>query len=91
MVVFEDDMMPSRNFFSFVKVCTEKYVEMDNIAGISLYTHCINFTTGDRFIPIACDGDRISPYREYFLLESPNPFSLKDLIRRSLLTREFLQ
>ncbi|GFI22644.1 hypothetical protein IMSAGC011_01420 [Lachnospiraceae bacterium] len=57
IVVFEDDMMPSRNFFSFVKACTEKYIEIDNIAGISLYTHCINFTTGDRFIPITCDGD----------------------------------
>lgn len=57
VAVFEDDMMPSRNFFSFVKASTEKYIGNDDIAGISLYTHCINFATGDRFIPVACDGD----------------------------------
>lgn len=57
VAVFEDDMMPSKDFFDFTKQATEKYISNQNIAGISLYTHCINFQTGERFIPMKCDGD----------------------------------
>lgn len=52
LVVFEDDMMPSRDFFHFTRQATEKYIDNDNIAGISLYTHCVNFNVNERFVPI---------------------------------------
>lgn len=57
VVVFEDDMMPSKDFFLFTKKATEKYFSNQNIVGISLYTHCINFQTGERFVPMTCKGD----------------------------------
>lgn len=57
LVVFEDDMMPARSFFQFTMAATEKYIENENIAGVSLYTNCINFNVMERFIPIKNDGD----------------------------------
>lgn len=57
VAIFEDDMMPSWNFFHFMKATTEKYIDDENIAGVSLYTHCTNFNAGERFIPIRNDGD----------------------------------
>ena len=52
LAVFEDDMMPSRDFFHFTRQATEKYINDDNIAGISLYTHCINFNVHESFVPV---------------------------------------
>lgn len=59
LVVFEDDIMPSRDYFYFVKACTEKYIENNNIAGISLYTHCVNFQTGERFFPLKSEDNDV--------------------------------
>ena len=57
LAVFEDDIMPSRDFFCFMQRATEKYINNMNIAGISLYTHCVNTNIGEPFIPIRSDGD----------------------------------
>lgn len=68
IAVFEDDTMPSRNFFNFMKAATEKYIEDENIAGVALHTYCRNFNTHIRkpdvkfaarewFVPIMNDGD----------------------------------
>ena len=40
LIVFEDDMYPSIDFFRFSKAATEYYIDDDRIAGISLYTRC---------------------------------------------------
>lgn len=68
IAVFEDDTMPSWNFFHFMKAATEKYIEDENIAGVALHTYCRNFNTHIRkpdakfaarewFVPIMNDGD----------------------------------
>lgn len=57
LAVFEDDMMPSRDYFQFTEAVTEKYIGNKNIAGVSLYTNCTNFSVGEKFIPVRNDGD----------------------------------
>lgn len=57
LVVFEDDMMPAPNYFRFVRAATEKYIDNENIAGISLYTNQINFHVMEKFSPVKNDGD----------------------------------
>lgn len=57
LVVFEDDILPAQGFFSFVTAATEKYIDNNDIAGISLYAHHINFNTGQPFVPIMEDYD----------------------------------
>ncbi len=57
LIVFEDDMYPSIDFFRFSKAATEYYIDDDRIAGISLYTRCINQTVMEAFYPLTCEGD----------------------------------
>lgn len=57
LAVFEDDTMPSHNFFQFAKAATEKYIENKNIAGVSLYSHSLNYNTGQKFIPMTNGAD----------------------------------
>lgn len=57
LTVFEDDMMPAPNFFRFVRAATEKYINNENIAGISLYTNQMNFNVMEKFSPVKNDGD----------------------------------
>ena len=61
LAVFEDDTLPARGFFRFMVAATEKYIDNENIAGISLYAHHINFNTREKFIPI------FKNYDNYFL------------------------
>ena len=42
IAVFEDDVVPSPVFFSYMTQCTEMYYDNEDVAGISLYSHKIN-------------------------------------------------
>lgn len=57
LAVFEDDTMPSRLFFQFMKAASEKYMDNENIAGVSLYSHKMNYNTKERFIPMENGAD----------------------------------
>ncbi len=61
LVVFEDDILPAYGFFHFVTAATEKYIKDNDIAGVSLYAHHINFNTGQTFVPV------MGEYDNYFL------------------------
>ena len=49
MVVLEDDIYPSKAFFSYVKNMSEKYIYDDRIEGVSLYSFARNPMTLDEF------------------------------------------
>lgn len=51
IAVFEDDVVPSPVFFSYMAQCTERYSGNDDIAGISLYKHGINVNADLPFQP----------------------------------------
>lgn len=51
IAVFEDDVVPSPVFFSYMAQCTEQYSENMDIAGISLYKHGINVNANLPFVP----------------------------------------
>lgn len=57
VAVFEDDVIPSKDFFIYMKAATEKYYSEKNIAGVSLYAHSCNRNTGEGFSPVMSDGD----------------------------------
>lgn len=57
LIVFEDDMYPSIDFFRYSKAATEYFINDDRIAGISLYNRCINQTVMENFYPLTCKGD----------------------------------
>lgn len=57
IAVFEDDIMPSKYFYNFMKQSVEKYYDNMSIAGISLYTHCINVNVNREFRPLKEDED----------------------------------
>lgn len=61
MAVFEDDVVPSPVFFSYMKQCTEKYYDNPDIAGISLYKHLMNVNAS---LPFQPQG---SKYDVYFM------------------------
>lgn len=42
IAIFEDDTLPACSFFDFMTQATEKYINNENIAGISLYANGIN-------------------------------------------------
>ena len=60
IAVFEDDTLPACSFFHFMTQVTEKYMNRDDIAGISLYSNWIN-NSNQSFIPMA------SGYDNYFV------------------------
>lgn len=51
VAVFEDDIVASPAFFSYMVQTVEKYAEDDRIAGISLYTHLWNVNVSYPFVP----------------------------------------
>lgn len=51
IAVFEDDVVPSSVFFSYMTQCTEKYSCNEDIAGISLYKHGTNVSAKLPFEP----------------------------------------
>jgi len=51
IAVFEDDVVPSPVFFSYMTQCTERYFDNEDIAGISLYKHGTNVNADLPFLP----------------------------------------
>ena len=49
LVVLEDDIVVSPNYYRYVVQCIEKYHDDDRIAGISLYNFPVNYLTIDNF------------------------------------------
>lgn len=61
LIILEDDLWVSENYYSFAKRAVEYYQSDDKIAGISLYSHLWNVNALQNFIP------ENSPYDVYFL------------------------
>lgn len=57
MAVFEDDIYPALDYFNFMKQSVSYYIDDDNIAGISLYTHLWNMHVDLPFQPRRFDSD----------------------------------
>lgn len=51
IIVLEDDLIVAQSFFRYSRMAVEHYLNDDNIAGISLYSHHINPHTGYPFYP----------------------------------------
>lgn len=60
IAIFEDDTLPACSFFDFMTQATEKYIDNENIAGISLYANGIN-NSNQTFMPM------MSGYDNYFV------------------------
>ncbi len=52
LVILEDDIVVSSQFFNYAKACVYKYKDNPQIAGISLYSFSVNYQTGLPFIPM---------------------------------------
>lgn len=57
LIVLEDDVVVSPDFYNYSMQCVEKYAEDDNIAGISLYSFRVNPFCRIPFIPMPVDSD----------------------------------
>lgn len=57
IVVLEDDIVVSPNYFRFTKQTVQQYYEDANIAGISLYSIFMNYQTGVPFEPMKDHND----------------------------------
>lgn len=52
IVVLEDDIVVARDFWYYVRRCVSEYQNMDEIAGISLYSFSVNYHSRHPFIPL---------------------------------------
>ena len=57
LVVLEDDIVVSPNFYFYSCQTVEKYITCSEIAGISLYSFNINYQTGLPFCPLKDEND----------------------------------
>ena len=57
LVVLEDDLVVSKNFFFYTRKCVEKYYDYSDIAGISLYRYEFNYQTQTPFSPMRDEHD----------------------------------
>ena len=57
IIVLEDDIVVSPNFFLYSKQAVEMYNNCSDIAGISLYGFSINYQTGLPFMPLKDEHD----------------------------------
>lgn len=57
IVVLEDDIVVSPNFYTYTTQAVEKYHDCTDIAGISLYGFSVNYQTGNPFVPIKNEYD----------------------------------
>ena len=57
LVVLEDDLIVSKNFFFYTRQCVEKYYDKSYIAGISLYRFEFNYQTEAPFSPMNDEHD----------------------------------
>lgn len=51
IVVLEDDILVSPNFWDFVKQSTQQYADNDDVAGISLYNYAVTNYSRRPFVP----------------------------------------
>lgn len=57
IVVLEDDIVVSPNFYTYTCQSVEKYYCSEVIAGISLYSFGVNYQTGQPFVPVKDEHD----------------------------------
>lgn len=57
LIVLEDDLSVSPNFYLYAQQTVEKYCDDDQIAGISLFSFAINYQTRHFFTPIKDEND----------------------------------
>lgn len=57
IIVLEDDIVVSPNFYIYSQQCVNKYYKCKEIAGISLYGFQINYLTGLPWIPVKDEHD----------------------------------
>ncbi|MDY0016226.1 MAG: glycosyltransferase family A protein [Candidatus Delongbacteria bacterium] len=57
VIIFEDDLIASKNYYIYAKQALEYYNNDDHIAGISLYLHKRNFINGLPFSPLETGSD----------------------------------
>lgn len=50
-IIFEDDIFPAKDFYTYAEQAVEKYCEDDNVAGIALYSPRLNQNGGAVFEP----------------------------------------
>lgn len=57
IIVLEDDIVVSPNFYTYTQQTVEKYSDCKDIAGISLYSNAVDFHTANPFQPIKDEHD----------------------------------
>ena len=57
LIVLEDDLSVSPNFYLYAQQTVDKYKNDDRIAGISLFSFAINYQTQRFFLPIKDEND----------------------------------
>lgn len=57
VIVLEDDLIVSPNFYLFAKSAVEHYYNNDSIAGISLYSFAVNYQNHQPFYPLKNEYD----------------------------------
>lgn len=56
-IIFEDDMLPSMNFYTYVKQTLQAYAENKSIFAIALHNQAWNGFADELFVPIRNDAD----------------------------------
>jgi len=57
LIVLEDDISVAPSFFCYALNCVEKYADVDEIGGISLYNFPLVYHNSRTFIPLKTDSD----------------------------------
>ena len=57
IIVLEDDLFVSKNFYSYTQQTVERYYSNNRVAGISLYSFGVNYQTFYNFIPQPSEFD----------------------------------
>ncbi|MCR4650321.1 MAG: hypothetical protein K5662_01060 [Lachnospiraceae bacterium] len=52
VAVFEDDILPAKGFYNYMKQTVDYYYDDEKVAGISLYTHLWNYQKNLPFDPV---------------------------------------
>lgn len=57
LIILEDDLTVSPNFYTYASLCVNKYFNDANIAGISLFSFGVNYQNTKLFTPIKDEND----------------------------------
>lgn len=57
LIVLEDDLLVSQDYFNYALQCVRKYASDPSVAGISLYNFNRNYQTQKPFLPVHSDSD----------------------------------